>query len=367
MSTFFITTSYGDLSISKYFRALAEELARRGHCVVVIVAGQRHDVVNRESNPAFLTWPSPRPTGWRDAAFLYSLIREHRPDCIIGNFGAVNLCVLVGKLCGVPHRIAWYHSITRALDTDNTAHGWKRALRKLRKRWVYKFATGIIANSVAAARDAQAVYGVPAAKCRALPYLIPDPALQNHGELSNKVICVGRLNESKGQETLIRAAKRIREALPNVLIEFVGDGPERRRYESLAASLGVGDCCQFIGALPLSDVLPRVSFAAVSVTASRNEALGLANVEAHAVGTPVVASAVDGITEVVLDGVTGFLARPGDPEDFAEKIIRLLTNAGMRKEFGHRAREHFLATFCNKNIARHADLIEQIAKDGGSN
>lgn len=361
MNSFFITTSYGDLSVSKYFRALAVELARRGRRVVVIVAGQRHDVVDRESNPSYLTWPSPRPTHWRDAAFLYSLIREHRPDCIIGNFGAVNLCVLVGKLCGVPHRIAWYHSIARALDTDSTASGWKRALLKLRKRWVYKFTTGIIANSGAAARDIQSVYGVPAAKCRTLPLLIPDPALHDSGERSDTVICVGRLNQSKGQETLIRAAKRIREAAPNVLIEFVGDGPERARYEALAASLAVQDCCRFIGALPLSDVLARMRSAAVSVTASRNEAFGLANVEAQAVGTPVVASAVDGITEVVLDGVTGFLARPGDPNDFAEKIIALLANAEMRLKFGRRAREHFLTTFCDKNIARHADVIEQIA------
>ncbi len=361
MSCFFITASYGDYSVSKYFRALAGELARKDHRVILILAGQRHEVGDRDGNPSILTWPSRRPTKWRDAVFLYSLIKEHRPDCIIGNFAAVNLCVLIGRLCGVPNRIAWYHTITRAIDADSPLPGWKRSLLKLRKRWVYKHATRIIANSAAAANDVQRVYGVPAGKCLTLPCLIPEPGVLNSGENSDKVVCVGRLYPSKGQATLIRAAQRIREAAPNVMIEFIGDGPERQGCEALAASLGVDDCCRFAGTLPLAEALVRVASAAVSVTTSRNEALGLASVEAQSVGTPVVASAVDGITEVVIDGRTGFLVQPGDPDDFAEKIIALLNNPELRKRFGRRAREHFEATFCDRNIARQADVIERMA------
>ncbi len=359
MACFFITASYGDNSVYKYFRALADELARRGHRVLMIVAGQRHDVVDRDSNPSTLTWPSIRPTKWRDAVFLHSLIREHRPDCVIGNFAAVNLCALIGKLCGVPNRIAWYHSMTRAIETDNAAPAWKRSFLRLRKRWVYRQATLIIANSVAAAKDVQNVYGAPADKCVSLPFLIPEPAVRNSGANSEKVVCVGRLYRSKGQATLIRAAKRIRESAPNLKIEFIGDGPERSDYEALAASLGVGDCCSFLGTLPLSEALVRVASAAISVTTSQNEALGLASVEAQAVGTPVVASDVDGLAEVVVDGESGFLARPDDADAFAEKIITLLKDGEMRKRFGLRAREHFETNFSDKNIARHADLFEQ--------
>jgi glycosyltransferase involved in cell wall biosynthesis len=358
MACFFITASYGDNSVFNYFRALADELARRDHRVVLIVAGQRRDVVDRDGNPSVLTWPSARPTKWRDARFLYSLIRERRPDCVVGNFAAVNLCLLVGKLCGVPNRIAWYHSITRALDTDSSLPKWKRALLKLRKRWVYRHATRVIANSAAAAKDVQTVHGVAAAKCMSLPFLLPEPPFRNDGGNADKVVCVGRLYRSKGQATLIRAAGRIRESAPNLTIEFIGDGPERQNYEALAASLGVRDCCNFLGTLPLAEVITRVAAAAVSVTTSQNEALGLASVEAQSVGTPVVASAVDGITEVVLDGETGFLARPDDADAFAEKIVTLLKNDELRRRFGQRARSHFEGTFSNRNIARHADLFE---------
>jgi len=365
MACFFITTSYIHNSVPNYFRALAGELARRDHRVVVIVADQRTDAVDRDSNPSILTWPSPRPTKWRDAVFLHSLLKKHRPDCIIGNFGAVNLCLTIGRICGVPSRIAWYHSIARALDTDSTLPEWKRSFLKLRKRWVYKLATRIIANSAAAAKDIQKVYGVPAGKCLSLPCLIPEPLARNSGENQDKLVCVGRLYRSKGQATLIRAAKRIRESAPNTTIEFIGDGPERQNYEALAATLGVADCCRFVGALPFSEVLIRMASATVSVTTSRNEALGMVSVEAQSVGTPVVASAVDGIIEVVIDGETGFLAQPDDPDDFAEKILALLKNPEMRSRFGMRAREHFEATFSNKNIARHAEILEQLAGADG--
>jgi glycosyltransferase involved in cell wall biosynthesis len=358
MACFFITASYGANSVFNYFRALADELVRREHRVVLVVAGQRHDVVDPDGAPAIFTWPSMRPTKWRDAKFLYSLIRERQPDCVVGNFAAVNLCMLVGRLCGVPNRIAWYHSISRALETDSALPEWKQSLLKFRKRWVYHYATRIIANSAAAAKDIQAVFGVDAGKCMSLPFLLPEPQIRNDNENTDKVVCVGRLYRSKGQATLIRAAKRIRESAPNLTIDFIGDGPERRNYETLAASLGVRECCNFLGTLPLAEALSRVASAAVSVTTSQNEALGLASVEAQSVGTPVVASAVDGITEVVLDGETGFLAPPNDADAFAEKIVTLLKNDELRRHFGQRARAHFEGTFSNRNIARHADLFE---------
>jgi phosphatidylinositol alpha-1,6-mannosyltransferase len=173
---------------------------------------------------------------------------------------------------------------------------------------------------------------------------------------------VGRLYRSKGQATLIEAAPRIREAAPGVTIEFIGDGPERENYEALAARLGVGDCCRFTGTLPLQEALARVASSAVSVTTSRSEALGLACVEAQAVGTPVVASAVDGIAEVVIDGETGFLVPWDDAGAFAEKIVALLKDGELRKEFGLRARKHFEEVFSDRNIARHADIFEQLVQ-----
>jgi len=157
MAGFFITASYGDTSVFHYYRALADELARRGHRVVLIVGGQRHDVVDRDSNPSILTWPSIRPTKWRDAVSLWSLIAEHKPECVIASFAAVNLCVLVGKLRGVTSRVAWYHSITvraarqRALRADLQRQAHRPTRRSLRA----------VDPAVARGRDAHILFARP--------------------------------------------------------------------------------------------------------------------------------------------------------------------------------------------------------------
>ena len=102
--------------------------------------------------------------------------------------------------------------------------------------------------------------------------------------------------------------------------------------------------------------------ASVCVVTSKNEAFGYVGAEAQAVGTPVVASEVDGIVEVVLDGETGFLVPPEDAAAFAEKIKVLLLDDALREQFGVNAREHFLKTFSTSNIARHVDHLEQLTR-----
>ena len=101
--------------------------------------------------------------------------------------------------------------------------------------------------------------------------------------------------------------------------------------------------------------------ASISVAPSRNEAFGLVNIEAQGVGTPVVASAIDGIMETVLDGETGFLVSPGDIEEFTNKIKQLLGNENLREKLGFRARSHFMEKFSiEMNICEHASWFENI-------
>jgi glycosyltransferase involved in cell wall biosynthesis len=364
MAGFIITATYGAHSVSHYFFALARELAQRGHHVTLLVPGQRYDIERPADNPAILTWPSLRPTRWQDARFLQRLLRAQRPACIIGNFAAVNLSLLVGAWCGVPNRIAWYHTMTRAIELDHRTATWKSRLLKARKRLVYRFATQLIANSAAAARDLQRVYRVPADKCSVLPFLLPVPAPTQEPPAHdpNRIVCVGRLDESKGQATLIRALPLIRQRCPQAQVIFIGNGQARPRYEGLAAQLQVSEACHFKGTLPLGEVLREMAAAAVCVSASQSEAFGLTNIEAQSVGTPVVASAIDGIKELVLDGETGFLVPADDATAFAQKISALLTDGALRARFGARARAHFAEKFSAQNIGRHAAWFEELVE-----
>ena len=360
MACIFITTNYNDQSLSHYYRSLAQSLTERGHRLVLIVPGQRHELVNHDTNPAIVTWPSARPTKWRDALFLRSLIRRYQADCIIGNFAALNLSMLVGALCGVTHRWAWYHTMSAQIDADHQMPAWRRIFQRLRQRPIFRLATALIANSTASSKDAQQVYGIPADKCHALHFLLPEPPVHNDGANAHSLICVGRLYPSKGQDTLIRALPHIRARAPKVTVEFIGVGPEKQRYQALAETLGVSDCCHFAGSLPRNAVLAKMAAAAVCVTASRNEALGLVCIEAQSVGTPVVVSAIDGLAELVVEGETGFKVPADQPAQFAERISTLLLDHDRRKSMGRRARQHFEENFSDRNFARHADWFEQL-------
>ena len=110
-SVYFIGMNWRDGGVvSDYLRQLAHTLVKNGHQVVLIVDKQRHDLEDHRANPAIYTWPSPYPWKLRDALFLWDLIRQYKPRCLIGVFRAVNLMMLVGWLMRVPHRIAWYRT-----------------------------------------------------------------------------------------------------------------------------------------------------------------------------------------------------------------------------------------------------------------
>jgi glycosyltransferase involved in cell wall biosynthesis len=360
MACFVLATTYNQKPAGKYFLALANELAVRGHKVVVLVPPHEEVVSNENSNPAIVTWISKRPTGWRDALFFRRLMAKVKPDAVISTFASVNICTLIGWLYSIPNRVVWYRTISQAIDTDNRSSKLKTFFFRFRKRLIYNFATHFVANSKAAAADLQAVYKVAADKCTVLHFLADEPQVSVKTEKTNELICVGRLHPSKGQETVIRAVARLKSEFPALKAEFVGAGRERVNYENLAQDLGVADNCQFVGSVSSPQVFEKLAAASICVVPSHNEAMGWVNIEAQSVGTPVVASSVDGIKEVVVDGKTGFLVPPKDVESFAAKIELLLKNEGLRQKLAHQARLHFADKFSLKHIAKHAEFFETL-------
>jgi glycosyltransferase involved in cell wall biosynthesis len=161
----------------------------------------------------------------------------------------------------------------------------------------------------------------------------PWPMLDGAGPV---VGFVGRIERRKAPLDLVRAAPRIRAAVPGARVVLVGDDPYGSdpayvaEVERAAAAAGV-ERCGWVdnapGAMRHLDVL---------VLPSRREPFGTVLAEAMAVGTPVVATRVDGLPEVVEDGVTGALVAPGDPDALAAAVVRVLAR---RDELGATARE----------------------------
>lgn len=343
-----------------YYSILADELIDRGHKATFLTT--HYDAKATKSKAVFLSWPSKTVTEWRDAVFLYTFARRERPDCIISQFSTVNICVLVGALTGIPTRIAWYRTLSTQIRADAKRADWIENLKLLRKRFVYPFATHIIANSQAAAEDVRVVYNLPADKVSVLHNLVSPPEVDHILTLSNRLVSVGRFTLSKNQQVLVEALPFICEHVPDVHVDFYGAGAQKAVCEARAADLGVADLCTFHGHVPLPKVMQALAGASVCVVTSQNEAFGYVAAEAQAVGTPVVASKVDGLLDVVQEGKTGFLVPPEDPASFADKITTLLLDKSLREQFSVNAREHFLNNFSMKNISQHADHLEQLVR-----
>jgi len=135
------------------------------------------------------------------------------------------------------------------------------------------------------------------------------------------LISVGALIERKGHHRTIEAMRR----LPEFELVIVGEGPERRRLQRLIAQYSLGDRVKLLGARPQADLALLYGAADASVLASSRE--GWANVllESMACGTPVVASAIAGNSEVMLGPEAGVLFRPNTPEGIVEAVRHLFS------------------------------------------
>lgn len=363
-NTYFIAASWRDRVVPNHFRTLAEELTARGHRVVLLLDSWEEPLVDAGDNPAVYTWPSFRPTGWADARFLWRLLRRYRPAAVVANFGAVNLMMVLGWLSGTPCRVAWYHTLSTQIAADTSLPSWKLTLLQWRKRAVYATATHLAANSQASADDAQNAFGVSGEKTCVWPNSLPDPLVPDGPDepvSRNGIVCVGRLDPSKGQDVLLRALARIG---GSISVTLIGNGAMEATCRELATEIKEEIPVEFIESVPHDEVLARMAQADLVVSPSRSEAFGLVNVEALAVGTPVVASRVGGIPEIVRDGVDGLLVPPDDPQALAAALQRLLDDPGLRATMGQNARQRFLSTFERSAVVgQQADWLERIVND----
>jgi L-malate glycosyltransferase len=146
---------------------------------------------------------------------------------------------------------------------------------------------------------------------------------------------VSNFRPLKRVEDVVRIFAAVRTEVPSRL-DLVGEGPERSRMEALVASLGLGPHVRFLG--EQGDLIAILQQSDLFLLPSQTESFGLAALEAMACGVPVVASDVGGVSEVVVDGETGFLAAPGDVAGMAKHARRLLTDEDLRRQMSHEAR-----------------------------
>jgi len=178
---------------------------------------------------------------------------------------------------------------------------------------------------------------------------------------------VGRFRPQKGFSDLLTAMVKVRQSLPTTRLLLVGDGELRGELEARARLLGLDDVVTFAGMR--SDVPQVLTALDVLVLPSLWEGLPNAILEAMAAGRPVVATAVGGTPEVVVDGMTGLLVPPRDPPALAEAITHLLDAPDLRYRMGQAGQERVLQHFSiERMVERTQNLYDQllVAKGLGS-
>ena len=182
------------------------------------------------------------------------------------------------------------------------------------------------------------------------------------------ILAAGRLVPKKGFDTLLEACARLRQRGVVFRCRLFGDGPEAARLRRLIDQSGIDACVTLAGWAPPSALLREMTsatvFAMPSRVSPRGDRDGLPNVilEAMASAVPVVATAVSGIPEAVVDGVTGLLVEPDNPEALADALERLLESRELRAAMGRAATERIRREFSLDAAAdRMAALFEQVA------
>jgi glycosyltransferase involved in cell wall biosynthesis len=178
----------------------------------------------------------------------------------------------------------------------------------------------------------------------------PNPSVERSG-----VLFVGRITPHKGVDRLIAALP------PGARLDVVGSTGHDQRppecdYPDLLRRLSAGRDVRFLG--PVSDrelpdlyrragvlALPSVELTCYGRRVRVSELLGLVVLEAMASGTPVIASRLGGVPEIVEDGVTGFLVEPGNAEELRERLEELLGDRSLVARMGRRARELVVERF----------------------
>lgn len=171
-----------------------------------------------------------------------------------------------------------------------------------------------------------------------LPHPVVTPAAAAGEGRPNLVLFMSGLEAGNGVYDLIEAAAGLRAVVPDLRVMCAGEG-ERAALRRHAERLGIADALRFTGWVGPSGKRALLESAAVFALPAYDDGLSMGLLEAMAAAVPVVVSPVGGAAEAVSDGVTGFLAAPGDVATLQRLLRKLLLDPGLAARIGAAARE----------------------------
>jgi colanic acid/amylovoran biosynthesis glycosyltransferase len=194
------------------------------------------------------------------------------------------------------------------------------------------------------------------------------PRPHRHSPARFEALCVGRLAAAKGHHILIAAMHRlVRERHRAIRLRLVGDGPDRPGLERRIGELGLQDHVQLEGSCNQDRVRQIYRETDLFVLASFAEGVPVVLMEAMAMEIPCVATWIAGVPELIRDGIDGCLVPPGDAEQVAGVIARLMDQPDLRQRLGRAGRARVMEKYdLERNTAQLADILRRRVSDGGS-
>lgn len=290
---------------------------------------------------------------------LVQVLKENKIDilhtCLYtsNTFGRIAAILARTPVC-----LAWEQSIPSYIKTPRHVQV---------DRVLNKFTDAIVAASCAVKRSIVETEKIGETKIRVVYNCVETSAFNPNSNNVNKrhelgmrpedrvLPYVANLGPRKGHKDFLPAIREVVKIFPDVKFLFVGEGPLRQEIEKDVGRLGIKENVLMCGFR--RDVAEILSIAEFYVHPTITEALGIAILEAMVMGKAVVASRVDGIPEVVMEGETGLLVEPKDPEAMARAIMELLGAPSRAEEMGQKGRQRALNCFSAERSARELEKI----------
>jgi glycosyltransferase involved in cell wall biosynthesis len=271
---------------------------------------------------------------------LVRVLRARRPAVVHGFlFSAYVLGAIAARLARVPIVVA----SRRSAGFFKAARPFWLWIERLTNRWT----DHVVANSEAVRDDVVRQEGIPGETISVIYNGVDVPVFTDQQLMTLRstldvdgrhpiIVVVANLIAYKGHDLLFKALPPVLSAFPRLAVLLVGDGIARTHFQEQARSAGLGSVVRFLGVR--EDVPMILALADVVVHPSRHEGFSNAVLEAMAAARPIVASAVGGNVEAIVDGETGVLVPPDDADALGAAVLRLLRTPPEAARLGEAAR-----------------------------
>jgi glycosyltransferase involved in cell wall biosynthesis len=159
-----------------------------------------------------------------------------------------------------------------------------------------------------------------------------------NSSLRNEIVTVANLRPEKDVPTLLRAFSLVKKKVPDARLVVIGDGPMRKFLQDLCLELGLSDSVSFKGHMRQVSVFAEITLAKCFVLSSTEEGFPTVIVEAMFAGTPIVATRVGGVPEIIQNGRNGFLVPKNSPKELSDAILEIILDDGLQARMSDEGR-----------------------------